>query len=128
MNKVKWVQVAVFGFVVLVVFLMGGSLLSPGWGGWGPGGVMGGMMGPGMMGGWSFGPFGWFFMLLWPLFPLSLLALLVLGIGWLFRQVSGPSARIDAPPQAALGQTCANCGRPVQADWRLCPHCGQELA
>lgn len=126
MNKVNWVQVAVFGLVVLVVFLMGASLLSPGWG---PGTVGGGMMGPGMMGGWGFAPFGWFIMLLWMLFPLSVLALLVLGIAWLFGQVSGAgAARTGGSGQPPAGQTCSNCSRPVQADWRLCPYCGQELA
>jgi hypothetical protein len=33
MNKVNWLQVAVFGVVALLVFVIGASLLSPGWGG-----------------------------------------------------------------------------------------------
>lgn len=122
MDRTNWAQVAVFALVVLLVFLIGASLLSLG-GSWGPGG----MMGPGMMGGWGFGLFGWLFMLLWLLFPLGLLVLLALGIVWLFRQMSGPSGQGGSPPQTPAGQACPNCGRPVQADWRHCPYCGQEL-
>lgn len=123
MNRINWVQVAVFGLVALLVFALGAALLSSGWG-WGPGG----MMGPGMMGGWSFGPLGWLFMLLGFLFPLGLLALLILGIVWLVRQVSAPSGPITGPPSPPAGPRCSNCDRAVQADWRLCPYCGQELA
>jgi len=124
MNKVNWTQVGVFAVVALLVFLIGVSLL---------GGLTGygmmrggryGMMGPGMMGGWGFGPFAWLFMLMGLLFPVGVLVLLVLGIVWLFRRVSEPSGPTS---QAPAGPTCSNCGRPVQADWRLCPYCGQAL-
>jgi hypothetical protein len=87
-------------------------------GGWGPGG---------MTGGWNFSPFTWLFMLLSLVFPLGLLALLALGVVWLFRQVSGPAGPATGQPQTPAGQTRPNYGRPVQADWQLCPYCEQEL-
>jgi hypothetical protein len=24
-------------------------------------------------------------------------------------------------------RACSNCGKPAQADWKTCPHCGQTL-
>lgn len=139
MTKINWTQVAVFGGVVLLVFLIGISLLSffgqgYGYGGWGPGW----MMGPGMMGsrgpGWTMGygygggALGWLFSLLGLIFPLGFLALLILGGVWLFRQVSQPQVPSAGRPDAQPGQTCPNCNQAVQADWQLCPYCGQGLA
>lgn len=131
MSKINWTRVVVFGLVALVVFLVGASLVWPGWGwGWGSQGNWGPgrMVGPGMMGGWGFGPFGWLGMIFMWLFPLGFLALLVLGVVWLLRQVSGPSRPFEGPFQAPAGGTCPNCGRSVQADWQHCPHCGRELS
>jgi hypothetical protein len=129
MNRINWMQVAVFGIVALLVFLVGASLLSVGWGGgWGARGWWrpGGMMGPGMMGNWGFGPLGWLFMLLSLILPLGFLALLILGAVWVFRQVSQSPGPVAGPP-APSGRTCAHCGRAVQADWQVCPYCGQAL-
>jgi len=132
MTKINWTQVAVFGGVVLLAFLIGISLLSffgqgYGYGGWGPGW----MMGPGMMSGWRpgwmMGYGGWLFSLLSLIFPLGFLALLILGGVWLVRQISQPQAPSAGRPEAQPGQTCPNCHRTVQTDWRLCPYCGQEL-
>ena len=123
MSKINWTQVVVFGIVALLVFVIGVSLLSVGWGGWGSGR----MMGPGMMGGWGFGPFAWLGMIFMWIVPLSFLTLLILGIVWLVRQVSGPTGPATAPPQAPPGRPCPNCSRPTQADWQLCPYCGQAL-
>ena len=130
MSKINWTQVVVFSIVALLVFVVGVSLLSVGlggswglWGGWGSGR----MMGPGMMGGWGFGPFAWLGMIFMWLFPLGLLALSILGIVWLVRQVSRPSGPVTGPPRGPAGGTCPNCGRPAQADWQLCPYCGQAL-
>lgn len=47
MSRINWTQVLVFGFVALIVFLVGLSLLPMFFGGWG---MMG--RGGGMMGGW----------------------------------------------------------------------------
>ncbi|MEW5941508.1 MAG: zinc ribbon domain-containing protein [Chloroflexota bacterium] len=29
--------------------------------------------------------------------------------------------------QPAVRRACPNCGKPAQADWKTCPHCGQTL-
>jgi hypothetical protein len=136
MGRINWPQVLVFGLVVLVVFLIGSSLLSMSFGGgyWGMGP---GMIGRGgMMGGWCpwcggtgqsgggglmGGLFGLLFTLLGLLIPIGLLGLLILGGVWLVRNIDGTTT--VAPPSP----TCRECGRPVQADWRNCPHCGEEL-
>jgi len=73
-------------------------------GGWG-------MMGGGMAAMMAF------FMLI----PFAFLAFLLLGIVWLVRSLSQPAA-------SSLGRTCPGCGRSVQADWKVCPHCGTSLA
>ncbi len=131
MNKVNWVQVAIFGIVALLVLLIVVSFLPFGWRGiWGPGGMMGGgMMGPGMMGGWGgwgFSPFGWIGMIFMWLFPLAFLVLLALGGVWLFRQVTHQGPAAGSPP-AMSGKACPSCSKPVQTDWRLCPYCGAAL-
>lgn len=122
MTKINWMPIAVFGGVVLLVFLIGTSLLSffgqgYGYGGWGPGG----MMAPGMMGGYGSGLFGWLFMLPMCLFPLGLLVLLVVGIVWLVRAVS------SAQPAAPVTKVCPECHSAVQPGWKACPHCGATL-
>ena len=123
MNKANWTVVAVFGIVVLFVFLIGASLLG-GFGGYGGYNRGWGMMGPGMMGGWGFAPFGWIGMLLMGLFPLGFLVLLALGIVWLVKTVgqAGSGQQPVAPARA-----CPNCHRPAQSDWRNCPYCGTAL-
>jgi hypothetical protein len=124
MQKVNWTVLIVVGVIVLAVLLIGSSLLSyfrwgtaPGWSndGWG-------MMGPGMMGG-GFGSFGWLGMIFMWLIPIALLVLAVLGIAWLVRSLG----RSNTPTPIAARRACPNCQRPTQADWRLCPHCGQAL-
>ncbi|NOZ26695.1 MAG: zinc ribbon domain-containing protein [Chloroflexi bacterium] len=91
------------------------------------------MGGWGMMGGWDgsarggWGVWGWILPLIGLLIPLAFLALLALGGVWLFRQ-SGLSRNLPpASEQDASGKTCPSCGRPVQADWQVCPYCGQGL-
>lgn len=124
MQKVNWTVIIVVGGIVLAALLIGGSLLSYfRWGpasGWSNDGW--GMMGPGMMG-WGFGSFGWLGVILRWLLPIALLALTVLGIVWLIRSLGRP----NMPTSIAAMQTCPNCHHPTQADWRLCPHCGQAL-
>jgi hypothetical protein len=129
MSRVNWAQVLVFGLVVLVIFLVGISLLpmffgGGYWGMMGRGGMMGGWCpwcgGTGRFGGGLMGGlFGLLFMLLGLLIPIGLLGLLIVGGVWLVRSIG----RTTAPPV----KTCPGCGRPVQADWRHCPHCGEEL-
>jgi hypothetical protein len=121
MKTWQWVTI----IIVAVAALLVGAVLGPlfvGGGGpgyWNRGGMMGGYSG--MMGG--FAPFGWIGMLLMWVFPLGVLVLVVLGIVWLVNAVS--RSRGQAP--VAPAKTCPNCARPVQADWRNCPHCGTAL-
>ncbi len=136
MSRINWTQVLVFGLVVLLVLIIGLSLLPMFFGGWGmmgrdgmPAlspvegrggwcpwcGGTGRFGGGGLMGGF----FGLLFMLLGLLIPIGLLGLLVLGGVWLVRSVGGATS-----PRA---KTCPGCGRSVQADWRNCPYCGEEL-
>jgi hypothetical protein len=118
--KINWPTVAVFGFIVLLAFLVGTSLL----GGWGyRGGYSGGMMGPGMMGGWGLGPFAWFGMLFMWLIPVGFVTLIALGVAALVRTAGGGAV---TPPSPA--SQCPNCGGGVQAGWRNCPHCGTALS
>jgi hypothetical protein len=131
----KWIIGIVLGLIVLAA-LVGGALMLrgyfpmharpelglPGWhmrGEGFPGNMMRGykMHGYGMMGYGPGIPFGGF--LGW-LFPLGFLALLVLGIVWLVRSLNRPR------PMAVETHACANCGKPIQADWRNCPHCGKK--
>jgi hypothetical protein len=130
MNRINWMQVAVFAAVVVLVFAVGMGVLSSLWGGgYGGYGMMGpGMMGgnrgygpSGMMGGYGGGLFGWLFMLPMCLFPLGFLALLVIGIVWLVRTVSGPQSA------APVSKVCPECHSAVQAGWKACPHCGATL-
>ena len=122
MKTWQWVTIIVVAVAALLVgavlgpFFVGGS--GPGY--WGRGDMMGGY-GGGMMGG--FAPFGWIGMLLMWVFPLGVLVLVVLGIVWLVNAVSRPRGQALVAP----AKTGPNCARPVQADWRNCPHCGTAL-
>jgi hypothetical protein len=55
------------------------------------------------------------------LIPLLLLVFLVLGGVALFKGLVGTSQ----PPAAAA--PCAHCGKPLQAGWSHCPHCGEKI-
>jgi uncharacterized membrane protein len=97
--------------------------------GYGPGGYnRGGMMGRGsgfahpMMYGFGFFPFGMF---MW-IIPLAILGLAIYGfIALIRRRPTGAPAAEVAP--AAPTQSCANCGKPAQSDWKTCPYCGNSL-
>ncbi len=125
--------------VVLVTAALVFSAVMPLFG-WGRG-VYGGMMQPGQMfdrgmgGGHMFGGrmggFGLPFFGL-GLFsgPLLLVALVALGAVWLLRGrgQTAPLAAAQPPAPAAAATPCANCGRPLQADWAVCPYCGEKVA
>jgi hypothetical protein len=90
--------------------------------------------GPGMMGNGGFGHgrgpgmmvFGGFF---GGLFSLGFLALVVLGIIWLVRNLRKPQTIVAAPAAvpAAVVNPCRKCGKPLQDEWRVCPHCGTKV-
>ena len=120
----KWVIGIVLGLLALAI-LAGIPLamhswrpagLEVAWGGsgWGMRGfqrmpMMHGFSGPGFM---SFGG------IFAGLFQLGLLALLVVGIVWAVRAVKA---------QRLPARSCTKCGRAVQEDWKVCPHCANKL-
>lgn len=139
MRKVwKWIIGIVVALVILAIVagvammflrphLMGGSA----W--YGPGARVRGpwMMMPFGHGGYMMRGFGWmmpFGGLFGGFITLGILTLAVLGIVWLVRRVAAPQTspaaqQTPAPVQA----TCKRCGKPVEAGWVACPHCGKKL-
>ena len=122
MDKVNWWRVAILALAVVIVLLLGSSALP----------VDGNALETGRdtmhWGAWLWRPlFGLAMPVLW-------LTLLVLGIVWLARAVialpgqgaggSAGKSTLAADPQ---GEACAECGRPVQTSWQVCPHCGHKL-
>lgn len=130
MNKVNWWRVAILALAVVIVLLLGSSVLPVDGGNaletgrdtmhWGATSAAGGW--------WLWRPlFGLAMPVLW-------LTLLILGIVWLARAVSalpgqGAGGSAGKPALAAdpQGEACAECGRPVQTTWQVCPHCGHKL-
>ncbi len=105
-----------------------------GWRGWG-------MPGPGHMfvnRGWP-GGFGLPFLRLGMLVgPLVVFGLLVVGIFWLVSRRPAPAPASPAPAAASMVEPpapapmpattpCAHCGQPLQADWKVCPYCGEKI-
>jgi hypothetical protein len=101
-----------------------------------PFGGNGYMRGPGMMG-YGFNPIGG---IMGGLLFLGFLALVVLGIIWLVRSLRTPKtvavaaampvetpAVTPAVMPAVIGNTCKKCGKPLQDDWKVCPHCGKKV-
>lgn len=93
---------------------------------WGYGGMMSGY---GMMGR-SYGamnPFGWLGIAIMWLIPVAILVVLIVGVIALINNLTLPSKRnlqTGSPPGS---RACQNCGKPTQADWNICPYCGQSL-
>jgi hypothetical protein len=90
------------------------------------------MRGPSMMG------FGWrlFGGLIGGLFMLGFLVLAVLGIIWLVGRgrTQRPIAATAAAPAgtspsvpAVINASCQKCGRPLEAEWKVCPYCGKKV-
>ena len=57
--------------------------------------------------------------LMW-LIPLGVVALLVLGIFLL-------AGRTGQKPVPGARLECQSCGEALEADWKVCPHCGTEI-
>ena len=116
---------------VLVALAVVASTILPfffpqtGWGGYGtmgPGHMYGGgsmMGGLGMMSFFGIGMF---------LVPLLVIGLIVLGVVWLVR--SGIGSGTPSAPQQSLtaSRFCQHCGKPLQAEWKACPYCGEKTA
>jgi uncharacterized membrane protein len=97
--------------------------------GYGPGAFPhGGMMGRGfgfqhpMMYGFGFFPFGIFILII----PLVVLGLAIYGFVALLMRRPASTVPVEVAP-AAPTQSCGNCGKSIQADWKTCPYCGHSL-
>ena len=143
MNNTNWKPFIMFGLMIGLICFFGLIFLVMMFsrsGDVSPGGVQGGWW-PGM---WGMGPF----MIIFPCFGLVII-LFMLFFG--FRMMAGgggpmsgmmgrggpmsgmtghshdpQSQRQDSP--ATSQETCPSCASPIQSDWQVCPHCGQELA
>ncbi len=74
------------------------------------------------------GALGW---ILGLLFMLGVLFLFLMGVMWLLRQ-TGRSRAVFTPPAATpytsqVPRVCPTCGRPMAADWTVCPYDGTIL-
>ena len=79
-----------------------------------------GMMGPGGMMAWGYSPFGWIGMAFMWLIPVGVITLIVFGVAALVQNAGNLT-----PPTSQ--NSCSNCGKSVQADWKNCPYCGTAL-
>jgi hypothetical protein len=61
------------------------------------------------------------------LFPLGILGLAIYGIVALVNHPK--STPLVVPPAVVepVTELCVKCGKPLQADWTTCPHCGQRV-
>jgi hypothetical protein len=126
MKKVLgWTLAIVLGLVVLLglgaLFL--GRMLPYGYRG---------MMGERGMMPWGYShmvPFGGGLMFLGWLIPAGLLILAIIGIVMLVNSLSRPKSLttpvVTAP--VVLEHKCAQCGKPLQADWTVCAFCGTPV-
>lgn len=141
MNKVWKIILIVLGALLLLAlcatplllrfFIVGGPMMR--YGGIFGGHHMGGFGGFGMIG-------GGLMMLGSLLFTLAVIGLVVYGIIALVRNLSHQTPQTPPPapaastvvesapvePAAAV-PTCAHCGKPLQADWAVCPYCGEKI-
>jgi hypothetical protein len=79
-------------------------------------------------------PFYGGFMVVGALFAICRFLLPAALIGWFFwwliNQVTArkvAEALKAAAPAPVVETPCKHCGKPVQADWVACPHCGKKL-
>ncbi|MDP2964626.1 MAG: zinc ribbon domain-containing protein [Pelolinea sp.] len=116
--KNSWKWLIVFGVVFIAVLFIA-LLIFPGSGyGWMP------MMGNrGFSNINGFGVIGGIVMMLAFLFiPVVLIGLAVFGVVVLMQR----SRNIMPQPQSQ-SLSCSHCGKPIQADWKVCPHCGNKI-
>lgn len=133
MKHTNWRPFIVVGLMIGVIFLIGlcflGMMFSRS-GDVGPGIPQGGWW-PGM---WGLGPFGMIFPcfgLVMMLFMMFFFFRLMTGEGGPMSGMMGHSHDPQSRSQVSWDEpqvTCPSCESPIQADWKVCPHCGQELA
>ncbi len=153
MKHTNWRPSIMFGLMIGVIFFIGLGFLGMTFlrsGDVGPGIPQGGWW-PGM---WGMGPFGMIFpcfgfvMMLFMMFfffrmmtggggpmsgmmgrggPMSGM----MGRGGPMSGMMGHSHDPQSQSQVSRDEpqqdTCPSCESPIQADWKVCPHCGQEL-
>jgi hypothetical protein len=110
--------------VGLLIFVLVFAMALPFFGGgWGPYQMGPWMMGPRMMHGYNgfggFSMFGGLMMFGMILVPLILIGAVIAGVVALVRGIAGSST----PPAA---RPCPHCSRYIQAEWVVCPYCGQK--
>ena len=71
--------------------------------------------------GYGFAPFGGLFM------GFGMLLMWAIPLGLLFLITYGAVKLANKPNTTVVTQSCSNCGKAVQADWKNCPHCGTVL-
>lgn len=142
MRNTNWRPFVMFGLMIGVMLFIGLGFL---WmtfsrsGDVGPEIPQGGWW-PGILG---MGPFG----LIFPCFGLVMMLLMMF---FFFRRMAGGGGPMSGmmgrggPMSGMMGHapdrqsrshvsrdesqdTCPSCASPIQADWKVCPHCGQEL-
>ncbi|MFH2104177.1 MAG: zinc ribbon domain-containing protein [Chloroflexota bacterium] len=117
-NTWKWI----LGAVLVLAALVGLPALFNSLFGYGVGGMMGGYgWHYPMMSGWGFSPLGGIFM------GLGMLLIWIIPLGLLFLVVYGAIRLANPTRPPAVVQTCANCGKAAQSDWKTCPYCGKAL-
>jgi hypothetical protein len=96
------------------------------------GGIRYGMVRPGyrMLGPMRYHVFSPFLGIFGGLLGLGVIVLVIVGIVALVNAlVRGNRVTQSTPPaqMAAPTNTCSNCGKPSQEDWKTCPYCGNPL-
>jgi uncharacterized membrane protein len=77
--------------------------------------------GMGMFGGMFLG-MGLLMLFRW-LLPLGVLVLAGFGVAYLVKR----DRKAIPAPAAAAQPVCAHCGKPLNADWSVCPYCGEKV-
>jgi hypothetical protein len=128
----KWILGIVLGLLVIAA-VTALVVFGRGWAGHAEFVGRHGMIGKdfGMMGreiGLRGSPLGGLALISMGLIRLGGLILLILGVVWLVNRRSHQMKPLPVTSAALPEHTCSNCSKPVQADWKLCPYCGNNLA
>ena len=122
MNQINVWMVIALTLVVLVVLLLAVGWVLLDWTAWPSGRSMSYDGTPMNSGVWraTFSPFMFLMPMAWLLMPICTVFCMIRWIG------GGPRSRYFGTGYDHTVM-CTNCGRGIQADWQVCPHCGQTL-
>ena len=115
--KNGWKWFIVFGAVFIVVLIIGVLIFTGSGFGRMP---MMGIRGYSTING--FNVIGGFMMIVMLFIPVVLIGLAIFGVIALLQR----SGNGNTLPQLQM-HACAHCGKPIQADWKVCPHCGTKV-